>query len=154
MNFSISILVLSLLITATAEPLKFTKDVPVSEAQLLEKFTIAAKSKNEDAIRLLICWDGPVVIEGKVDAQVSELLSRKGLSKINMHPLSPGTSLTNLFNGYRFYPNIPVIGQIDVWFAKNQNILRFYYGQKADGFYVSRTIKERVLTPEKSKTSL
>jgi len=147
------VLAVSVLVSV-AEAEETAKSPPVSKSELLERFTVAVKAKDEEAIRSLICWDGPV-IKAKMDAKISDLLSRKVGTKVEMNPpsLAPGASFTNVVNGVRFYPNIPVIGQIDVWFAKNENILRFYYGQKDKAFYLSCTVREYLSVSKEPKIS-
>ena len=118
-----------------AEPI-LTKSPPGSETELLDRFTAATKAKDEADIRSLICWDGPVV-KDQINRDISDLLSTQRIRKIYMHPLHPREHFTNILDGTLYYPNIPIIGWLDVKRGLGVSAVRFRYGKKADAFYIS-----------------
>ena len=143
MKISFSVFIFSILLIAASGESISTKFPAVSEAELLDRFTIAAKAKDEAAIRSLICWDGPVV-KAPVNRNISDLLSREEITTIRMHPLHPLDHLTNLLDGSLYYPNIPVIGWIDVHWRLGESAVRFLYGKKKNAFYISCTAEQKL----------
>jgi len=144
-NILVSAFVVALLVSAAAGQSNLTNSAPTSAAELLDRFTIATKAKDEAGVRSLVCWDGVHDISAEIiNNNISELLSRQ-ISTVELQPLQDLRAVTNNIDrgGFRWAPNIPFVGEIHVRREPGRNSLHFYYGKKNGSFFIGTIVAEK-----------
>ena len=120
----------------------FAKDAPTSAEQLRSELESAIKSKDTNAIISLFNLRGVSDDMKSIVEMVAAGLAQDDAASVKISPLPADTELTNEVGGVRYYPNVPVIGMIEVESTRPGNVTHIPYGESAGGFYFPGTLKE------------
>ena len=134
--FSLAALVVFLL------PAAFAKDAPTSAEQLRSELEAAVKSKNTNAIAALFNWTGVAGDMKEMLIEMPAYLIKDDIAVVKLLPVPAGFEATNEVDGVRYFPNIPVIGIIDIESTRKGNSWKLPYGESAGNFYLSGTAQE------------
>lgn len=127
---------------------------PTSAEQLRSEFEMALKTKDTNAIASLFDWqDVPDDLKVMTTGAAAEMVKHE-ISGVKLLPLPASYHPTNEMNGVRYFPNVNVIGMIDVEFAQKGQWMQLPYGESAGAFYMAGTEKETFDANEKKSTPL
>lgn len=127
---------------------------PASAEQLRSEFEAALKAKDTNAVLALINWKG-VSAEMKSET-VGEMADMTGsaVASVKLLPLPADYQPTNEMDGVRYYPNVHVLGQINVETAEKGNASQIPYGESSGVFYIAGTVQETFDAHAKKSISL
>lgn len=120
----------------------FSKDAPTSAEQLRSELEAAIKSKDTNAIISLFNLQGVSGDMKSIPEMVASDLAQDNVASVKLSPLPADTELTNELNGVRFFPNVTVVGVIDVESKNPGNATQLTYGESAGKFYLPGTMQE------------
>jgi len=153
---SMAVVYLSFFIIVSDLPSAFAKDPPTSAQELLNRFEMAVKAKDTNAVMSLRCWDGVADdIKKKIQKHDSEWICQREVKSLELAPLSIPTEFDS--GGLHYFPNVSVVGIINVEFKETTKTndhgpkaMKLPYGKKGDAFFFSGSIVEK-LAPSASK---
>lgn len=127
---------------------------PTSAEQLRSEFEAALKAKDTNAVLALVNWKGvsPQMKPDIID-QMTEMVMPKAVS-VNLLPLPADYQPTNEMDGVRYYPNVHVLGQINVETTEKGNASQIPYGESDGGFYIAGVVQETFDAHAKKSKSL
>ena len=73
--------------------------------------------------------------------QMTEMVMPKAVS-VNLLPLPADYQPTNEMDGVRYYPNVHVLGQVNVETTEKGNASQIPYGESGGGFYLAGVVQE------------
>jgi hypothetical protein len=120
----------------------FAKDAPISAEQLRSELESAIKAKDTNAIISLFNLRG-VSEDMKSEAvEAAAEMVKDDIASVKLAPLPADFQHTNELNGVRYFPNVAVVGIIDVETTNPGNGTQIPYGEKDGKFFLPGTIKE------------
>ena len=137
-------LAVTALFLSTAGITTFAKDAPTSAEQLRSEFAAAIKAKDTNAIISLFNLQGVSDDMKQIPEMMAASLAQDEVASVKLSPLPADTELTNELNGVRYFPNVTVVGMIDVESKSPGNATHIPYGESAGKFYLPGTVKETV----------
>jgi hypothetical protein len=147
MKHPLSIIGLSFLIATLGLQSASGKDAPTSAEQLRSDFETALKTKDTNAVLSLINWKG-VSAEMKSDmSEETADMVKQSVASVKLLPLPADYQPTNELNGVRYFPNVHVLGLIDVESTEKGNAVQMPYGTKDGIFCLASTIEEKTALP-------
>ena len=135
-------LAVTALFLSTASAMTFAKGTPVSAEQLRGQLESAIKAKDTNAIISLFNLQGVAEDMKSIPEMMASSLAQDEVASVKLSPLPADTELTNELNGVRYFPNVTVIGVIDIESKRPGNATQLPYGESAGNFYLSGTVKE------------
>ena len=118
------------------------KDAPTSAGQLRSELEAAIKANDTNAVISLFNLQGVSDDMKSLVEMVASGLARDDAASVKLSPLPADTELTNELNGVRYFPNVTVVGVIDVESKNPGNATQLPYGESAGKFYLPGTMKE------------
>ena len=115
---------------------------PTSAEQLRSEFEAALKAKDTNAVLALVNWKG---VSDKMKPDIIDQMTGMVMPKtvsVNLLPLSADYQPTNEMNGIRYFPNVHVLGQINVETTEKGNTSQIPYGESNGGFYIAGVAQE------------
>jgi hypothetical protein len=154
MKHPLSIFCLGFLIAVVGLQSASGKDAPTSAEQLRSEFEAALKAKDTNAVLFLINWKG-VSTEMKSES-VKEMadMVEPDVASVKLLPLPTDYQPTNELNGVRYFPNVHVLGLIDVQSKKEGDASQIPYGESGGAFYIAGVVRETFNSHAKKSTSL
>jgi hypothetical protein len=154
MKHPLSIFCLGFLIAVVGLQSASGKDAPTSAEQLRSEFEAALKAKDTNAVLFLINWKG-VSTEMKSES-VKEMadMVEPDVASVKLLPLPTDYQPTNELNGVRYFPNVHVLGLIDVQSKKEGDASQIPYGEGGGAYYIAGVSQETVDPHAKKSTSL
>ena len=135
-------LAVTALFLSTASITTFAKDAPTSAEQLRSELAAAIKAKDTNAIISLFNLQGVLDDMKLIPEMMAASLAQDEVASVKLSPLPADTELTNELNGVRYFPNVTVVGIIDVESKSPGNATQIPYGESAGKFYLPGTVKE------------
>ena len=120
----------------------FAKDVPASAEQLRSELSSAIKGKDTNAIVALFNLNGVSDDMKSIAEMVAAGLAQDGAASVKLSPLPADAELTNEVGGIRYFPNVAVLGMMDVESPRPGNMTQIPYGESGGKFYFSGVLKE------------
>lgn len=154
MKHPLSIVCLSILIATLGLWSVYGKDAPASAGQLRSEVEAALKAKDSKTVLSLYCWKG-VSAEMKSDmSEETADMVKQGVVSVKLLPLPADYQPTNELNGVRYFPNVHVLGLIDVESTEKGNASQIPYGESGGAFYIAGVVQETFDSHAKKSTSL
>jgi hypothetical protein len=127
---------------------------PTSAKQLRRELEAAIKSHDTNAVLALVNWKG-VVPDMKTEAaeEMGELAG-SATTGVKLLPLPADYHPTNELNGVRYFPNVNVVGLIDVESPQEGNSTQLPYGESGGAFYLASILQETFDPHAKKEVSL
>jgi hypothetical protein len=113
--------------------------VPTSAEQLRSELEAAVKSKDTNAIIALFDCTGVVGDMKEMLAEMPAYLIKDDMAAVNLLPVPAEFQPTNELDGVRYFPNLPVIGLIDIQSVKKGDSWQLPYGKSTNHFYLTGT---------------
>jgi hypothetical protein len=127
---------------------------PTSAEQLRSEFEAALKAKDTNAVLALVNWKGVSdTMKSDTSGQMGDTISQ-GVAGVKLLPLPADQQLTNEMDGVRYFPNVHVLGLINVESAEKGNGSQIPYGESNGGFYIAGVVQETFDTHAKKSVSL
>ena len=139
---NVSIMVLGL-------PMAFAKDGPTSAEQLRSELESAIKAKDRNALKSLFNEQGLSEEMRSIDDGIFDDMVKldNKIKSVKLSPLPADFRMTNEINGVRYFPNVSVVGMVDVQFTEDGNSMKMAYGKKDGAFYIAGTTEETTGKP-------
>jgi len=127
---------------------------PTSAEQLRSEFAAALAAKDTNAVLALVDWKGvSAEMKSEVLGEMAELVG-SSLAHAKLLPLSADYQPTNEMDGVRYFPNVHVLGMINVESKEKGNDSQIPYGESGGGFYLAGTVQETLDAHAKKSISL
>jgi len=127
---------------------------PTSAEQLRGEVEAALASKDTNAILALVNWNGvSVEMKSETAGEMADLVGSSA-AHAKLLPLSADYQPTNELDGVRYFPNVHVLGMINVESKEKGNDSHSPYGEGGGGFYIAGTVKETFDAHAKKSISL
>ena len=131
-----------LLLVALALPAAQGKEPPTSPKQLRRDLETAIKAKDTNAVLALVNWKGVARdMKAETTEEMGELAG-SAMTGVKLLPLPPDYHPTNELNGVRYFPNVNVVGLIDVESPQEGNDTQIPYGESGGVFYLASILQE------------
>jgi hypothetical protein len=119
---------------------------PTSAEQLRSELETAVRAKDTNTILALFNWTGVQTGTSpdmkKMMTSIAAMLVYDDIASVKLSPVPAGFQPTNEMNGVRYFPNVPIVGIIDVESVKKGNATHLPYGETSGKFYISGTAQE------------
>jgi hypothetical protein len=115
---------------------------PTSAEQLRSEFEAALKAKDTNAVLALVNWKS---VSDKMKPEIIDEMTGMVMPKavsVNLLPLPADYQPTNEMDGVRYYPNVHVLGQINVETTEKGNASQIPYGESGGIFYIAGVVQE------------
>ena len=133
-------LVVAALFLSAAGGATFAKDAPTSAERLRSELASAIKVKDTNAIVSLFNLQGVSDDMKSIPEMMASSLAQDEVASVKLSPLPAEIELTNELNGVRYFPNVTVIGVIDIESKRPGNATQLPYGESAGKFYAGNLI--------------
>jgi hypothetical protein len=136
---------------AAPEPVT-TSDPPHSAEELRSRFEAALKAKDEAAALSLVYWHGAdyphgeffppgIFSKGDLYGEMDQCMAHS-IGSVSLTGFDVGMSTTNETDGYRYRPNIPPVGQLEITSTDRKWVESLVYSKLGDAYYVPVGIQE------------
>jgi hypothetical protein len=111
---AVSFLVFAAVVDSFSAP---TNQPPASAQELLNRFEAALKAKDTNSVLALYNWEGISDENKAVGSKLVAYIVGQGLrdgDAVKLSPLPAGISVEFASGGFHFFPNIPILGVIEI----------------------------------------